>query len=95
MSTANIAPIAQTAQGTQKILWTSLPRGMNQAGSLKLTVMVSPRLDPGQDASLAKFSDFVDWPAAVKHALFDLHVRGPFGALQRESRSSWAFLDRL
>jgi hypothetical protein len=49
----------------QKILWTCLPNGIDKSGNfLKLSVLVSPRLDPGsKPPRLDTFPDFSPWPA--------------------------------
>ncbi|MEY2513676.1 MAG: hypothetical protein QOJ89_1034, partial [bacterium] len=59
---------------SQKILWTALPRGHYEDGSLRLVVFVSPQLttdDPR--ATLADFPDLLHWPTVL--AGIDFEVR--------------------
>lgn len=61
----------------QTTLWTALPNGYDDDGrSLRLSLLVSPRLEPDDDLQLAAFPDFVDWPATLAKARFVVH----FGA---------------
>jgi hypothetical protein len=62
----------------QGLLWTALPNGYSEDGqSLRLSVLVSPRLDPQADPEeLSSFPDFVDWPKTLADAKFEVH----FGA---------------
>ena len=54
----------------QSLIWTALPNGYTEDGkSLRLSILLSPRLDPETDPSvLASFPDFVDWPATLAQA---------------------------
>lgn len=53
----------------EKILWTALPNHTDDAGRLRLSVMVSPRLSNQNSSStqreLADFPSFVDWPTVL------------------------------
>src|SRR5438477_9508688 len=61
----------------QTILWTALPNGYSDDGkSLRVSLLVSPRLEPDFDPHLESFPDFVDWPATLAQSRFTLH----FGA---------------
>ncbi len=61
----------------QTTLWTALPNGYSDDGrSLRLSVMVSPRLEPSANPELQEFPDFEDWPATLAQARFTVH----FGA---------------
>jgi hypothetical protein len=63
----------------QQVIWTALPNGIVQVGStrqLRLSVFVSPRLQPdGATGVLAPF-DFLDWPARLQpsRVVFDVVV---------------------
>lgn len=61
----------------QTLLWTALPNGYSDDGkSLRISLLVSPRLAPDFDPHLESFPDFVDWPATLSLSRFTLH----FGA---------------
>lgn len=46
---------------TQTLMWTALPNGYSDDGQLRLSVLLTPRLDPGGDANvLGSFPDFYD-----------------------------------
>ena len=61
---------------SQKITWTTLPNGLKD-GKLRLSVFVSPRLDPSglQARGAHLFGSFVDWPAAVNPLSFNIVIR--------------------
>ncbi|MGA5760695.1 hypothetical protein [Nonomuraea bangladeshensis] len=48
----------------QDIVWIALPNGFGESGQARLSVFVSPRLDPGEEGILAPF-DFLDWPSLI------------------------------
>lgn len=62
----------------QKIIWTALPNGLGKTDTnkecLKLSVFVSPRLNPDnpQKLCLDEFPDFLDWTKKVKSVKFDV-----------------------
>ena len=57
----------------QTIIWTALPNGYSDdLKSLRISLLVSPRLEPDSDQSLKNFPDFVDWPAALAQSTFVL-----------------------
>ena len=57
----------------QAINWTALPNGYSDDGkSLRISLLVSPRLEPDADESLKPFADFVDWPATLAQSHFVL-----------------------
>lgn len=57
----------------QTINWTALPNGYSDDGkSLRISLLVSPRLEPDSDESLRPFPDFVDWPATLAQSHFVL-----------------------
>ena len=61
----------------QTISWTALPNGFSDDGrSLRISLLVSPRLEPDAAGELLEFPDFVDWPATLARARFTVH----FGA---------------
>src|SRR5256885_8704702 len=63
---------------TQSILWTALPNGYSEDGrSLRVSLLVSPRLEPDVDPQLKSFPDFVDWPATLAGSRVLFHFRGP------------------
>lgn len=51
----------------QQIIWTGLPNGVTDDGKLKLSIVVSPRLETGDAiGSLEAFPDFWDWPLTLR-----------------------------
>src|SRR5712664_3635940 len=57
----------------QGINWTVLPNGYSDDGkSLRISLLVSPRLEPDFDESLTPFPDFVDWPGTLEQSHFVL-----------------------
>lgn len=63
---------------SQIIIWTVLPNGFTSANSdakLRLSVLVSPRLQPDGDRTLAPFDDFLDWPAQLRRAGVEFAVQ--------------------
>lgn len=76
----------------QSLMWTTLPNGVERDGSLRVSVLLSPRLDPG--AASAPITDFFpdwdDWPATLAHATFTVHYGGAsvkIGATQTSGAS--------
>jgi len=58
---------------TQTLLFTALPNGVASDGRLRVSLLLSPRLDPqSSTGSLAQFPDFTDWPATLAQATFRL-----------------------
>jgi hypothetical protein len=61
----------------QSVLWTALPNRFTAEGSLRLSVLASPRLDPAASPELlSTFPDFADWPATVAAARFTIDFGG-------------------
>jgi len=66
----------------QSLLWTALPnRYTADRASLRLSVLLSPRLDPegpfGRPQRLSTFfPDWEDWPATLSNARFDISYNG-------------------
>ena len=62
----------------QSLLWTALPNGYAaDGGSLRVSVLVSPRLEAEADPEqLGTFPDFEDWPATVANASFTIRYGG-------------------
>ena len=61
----------------QTTLWTALPNGFSDDGkSLRVSLLVSPRLEPDLDPVLKRFPNFVDWPATLAKSSFVLHFGG-------------------
>ena len=56
----------------QRLLWTTLPNGVAEDGGARVSVMLSPRLDPEADPpELSSFyPDWQDWPATLGGATF-------------------------
>lgn len=55
----------------QATLWTALPNGYSKnRRSLRISLLVSPRLEPDFDPHLERFPDFVDWPATLAQTRF-------------------------
>ena len=58
----------------QSILWTPLPNGYDEQGNLRLSILVSPRLEPNTDPqALSTFGDFTDWPVTLAQSLITVH----------------------
>ena len=66
----------------QSFIWTALPNGFTLDGtSLRLSVMLSPRLDPQDPAGNPRklstfFPDWEDWPTTLAGARFDISFNG-------------------
>ena len=66
----------------QSFIWTALPNGFTADGTgLRLSVMLSPRLDPQDPAGNPQklstfFPDWEDWPATLANARFDISYNG-------------------
>lgn len=57
----------------QTILWTALPNGYSDdRRSLRISLFLTPRLEPDFDLHLVSFPDFVDWPATLSKSRFVL-----------------------
>src|SRR5205814_7323707 len=63
----------------QTLLFTALPNGYSDdRSSVRLSVFVSPRLDPeAAPAKLSSFGDFIDWPATLRQSKFVVHFAAP------------------
>ena len=60
---------------TQRLTWTALPWGRTDDGRPCLSAYLTPRLEEATTASPTletDFPDFVDWPAAVNAARFEV-----------------------
>jgi hypothetical protein len=59
----------------QSLIRTTLPNGTAADGSPRLSVLLSPRLDPeGDPRELSSFfPDWEDWPATLAEAVFEVH----------------------
>lgn len=61
----------------QTTLWTALPNGYTEdRRSLRISLLVTPRLEPDADRRLRAFPDFVDWPATLLQTRFELSFGG-------------------
>jgi hypothetical protein len=63
----------------QQVIWTALPNGIVQVGStrrLRLSVFLSPRLQPDEAAKSLEPFDFLDWPARLQpgRVVFDVLI---------------------
>ncbi len=59
--------------GKQSLIWTTLPNGRTADGDLKVSVILSPRLDPENDPpQLDSFAEWVDWPTTLRQAKFEI-----------------------
>jgi len=58
----------------QTILITALPNGYsdNRRTSLRISLLISPRLESDDDTTLTSFPDFIDWPATIAQSRFQL-----------------------
>jgi hypothetical protein len=60
---------------TQRLTWTALPWGRTDDGRPRLSAYLTPRLEEAKTASptlATDFPDFVDWPATVNAATFEV-----------------------
>ncbi len=78
----------------QTVMWTALPNGVEGApgaegAHLRLSVLVSPRLQTNEGMprpTLSQFPDFLNWPAAIAQAQFSVQFgTGQTVAAQRVS----------
>jgi hypothetical protein len=81
----------------QTVMWTALPNGVAN-GKLRLSVFVSPRLETnegGDRPSLSLFPDFLDWPARMAAAQFQVRFGGrpPVAAVRVEPEGGAAARD--
>jgi len=64
----------------EKVIWTALPRGVNDAGRLRISVHIAPRLrnDDGSDTErkLGEFAAFVNWPERLNKLKFEVEFQG-------------------
>lgn len=65
---------------TQRIIWTALPHGV-EGDTLKISILVSPRLEPGAPTTLQHFPDFWDtgkghWPGKMDGLSFTVEFDG-------------------
>ena len=84
----------------QRIIWTVLPHGRYEsgpnAGQLRVSIVVSPRLTPeaADQQTLQSFPDWVRWPDTLKNVTFRLREGSLSGAHAstysgRPSRAKW------
>ncbi|TRY31955.1 hypothetical protein [Aliiglaciecola sp. M165] len=58
----------------QSLLWTAMPNGLNENKELKISILLSPRLDAeNAPQNLSSFNDFVNWPETLANCKFTLH----------------------
>jgi hypothetical protein len=61
----------------ETLLWTALPNGYTDDGkSLRISILLSPRLEPDFDPYLGRFPDFIDWPATLATSRIALRFGG-------------------
>jgi hypothetical protein len=60
----------------QSLIWTTLPGGLTPDGTgVRLSILVSPRLDPaGDPGTLATFPEWQDWPTTLGRATFTVRL---------------------
>ena len=60
---------------SQSIILTALPNGFSSDGKLRLSVLISPRLDPQlAPTTLNSFADFTVWPTTISGAKFTVQL---------------------
>ena len=62
---------------SQQVQWVALPAGLHPDGALRLSVFVAPRLVTDEGDTLALFPDFLDWPARLATAAFEVRTDDP------------------
>ena len=80
----------------QSFIWTALPNGYTADGrALRLSVLLSPRLDPEADPPhLASFfPDWQDWPATLRQARFEFTYNGQTIAVRGDDLAGDARID--
>ena len=65
----------------QSFIWTALPNGFTaDRTGLRMSVMLSPRLDTQDPLTISKlgvfFPDWQDWPQTISSARFDVTYNG-------------------
>ena len=75
-----------------EVLLTVLPNG-SDGGNVRFSVLVSPRLKPACDVTLANFPMFLDWPSTVRGLAFQLLVDGLAGPIPAQPLYNPAALD--
>lgn len=65
----------------QTILWSALPNGYTTNGrALRVSLLMSPRLEPDPGGDLSSFADFIDWPETIRQTRFVINFgKAPFG----------------
>jgi hypothetical protein len=56
----------------QSLMWTALPNGVDKTGALRISALISPRLEPDADQILKPFTDMTDWPNTLSGAIFTI-----------------------
>ncbi|NYT63794.1 hypothetical protein H0A66_15860 [Alcaligenaceae bacterium] len=85
----------------QTIVWTVLPNGRvtqgSQAGQLRVSIVVSPRLTPqsSNEQVLQAFDDWRDWPGTLARAKFALRTAGRVTRLEVVSQTDPMLWNRL
>lgn len=87
----------------QKIVWTALPHGRveegPQAGQLRVSIVVSPRLTPQsaaeQQLGAPGFQDFHNWPKTLQAAKFSLRVGGSVVPVEMLGQPDAALWDEI
>ena len=80
----------------QSFIWTALPNGYTPDGhSLRLSVLLSPRLDAqGDPHHLGSFfPDWEDWPQTLRQARFEISYNGQTIAVRGDDTTSAARID--
>lgn len=81
-NTADLSAVKVAGEPSEEVVWTALPNGVRKdqgKSYLMLSVFVAPRLRVANtplEPRLARFEDFLDWPARVKQLEFDVELGG-------------------
>ena len=88
-------PVSAGVKARQSLVWTALPNGYTpDGGSLRLSVLLSPRLDPQTDPQrLHSFPEWVNWPQTLQQALFAVSCNGATVSVSESSTGSTNVLD--
>ena len=84
----------------ERVIWTTLPRGIDDQGRLLASLYITPRLttDDGDPTmrKLGEFQAFADWPARLQHlafkAVFDSGETAEAKPVSKASGPLWAAL---
>jgi hypothetical protein len=88
-------PVSAGLKARQSLVWTALPNGYAaDGGSLRLSVLLSPRLDPRTHPQrLDSFPEWVNWPRTLQQARFAVSCNGATVAISGSSTGPTNVLD--